>query len=160
MFQAKWFLKNAKNSFTKIPIINSKGKTNLKIIKKLQSLGCKLNITAVFTEKQIEDIFKIIDKTKQTIISIFAGRIADTGRNPIKFMKLAINKKKNSKIMILWASTREIYNYYEAKKIGCDIITMDKSLIEKLTLKNKDLYLYSKETSKQFFNDGKKIQFI
>ena len=161
IYQAKWFLKNAENSFIKIPIINSKGKSNLNIIKKLQTLGCKLNITAVFTEKQIEDIFKIIDKTKQTIISIFAGRIADTGRNPIKFIKLAVNKKKkNKKVMILWASTREVYNYYEAKKVGCDIITMDKSFVDKLSLKNKNLNKYSKETSKQFFVDGKKIKFI
>lgn len=159
--QAKWLLKNSKKSFIKIPIVNAEGKYNLGIIQKLQSLGCKLNVTAIFTEKQIVKLFNKIDFNKKIIISIFAGRIADTGENPLKIIRLALKKKRNNKkIMILWASTREVYNYYEAKKVGCDIITMDKSFVDKLSLKNKNLNKYSKETSKQFFVDGKKIKFI
>ena len=159
--QADWLLKNAKNCHIKVPILNSQGNANLKIIKKLQSMGCKLNITAVFTEQHVKNIFKIIKSNQECIISIFSGRIADTGKNPNKLIKFALKKKgKKNKIKILWASTREIYNYYEAKNLGCDIITMDKSLIEKLKLKNKNLQKYSQETSKQFFIDGKKIKFI
>ena len=159
--QANWLLKNARNCYIKVPILNSLGNSNLKIIKKLQFMGCKLNITAVFTEKQVNDIFKTIQSNKDCIISIFAGRIADTGKNPNKLIKFALKKKgKKNKVKILWASSREIYNYYEAKNIGCDIITMDKGLIEKLKLKNKNLQKYSQETSKQFFIDGKKIKFI
>ena len=159
--QASWLLKNAKNCHIKVPIVNSRGKKNKKIIKKLQSIKCKLNITAVFTEKHVNDIFKTIKPNQECIISIFSGRIADTGKDPNKLIKFALKKKgKKNKIKILWASTREIYNYYEAKNIGCDIITMDKNLIEKLKLKNKNLQKYSQETSKQFFIDGKKIKFI
>ena len=159
--QASWLLKNARNCHIKVPILNSLGNSNLKIIKKLQSIGCKLNITAVFTEKHVNDIFKTIKSDLECIISIFSGRIADTGKNPNKLIKFALKKKgKKNKIKILWASTREIYNYYEAKSIGCDIITMDKGLIKKLKLKNKNLHKYSQETSKQFFKDGKKIKFI
>ena len=159
--QASWLLKNAKNCHIKVPIVNSRGNANLKIIKKLQSIKCKLNITAVFTEKHVNDIFKTISPNQECIISIFSGRIADTGKDPNKLIKFALKKKgKKNKIKILWASTREIYNYYEAKNIGCDIITMDKGLIEKLKLKNKNLQKYSQETSKQFFIDGKKIKFI
>ena len=159
--QASWLLKNAKNCHIKVPIVNSRGNANLKIIKKLQSIKCKLNITAVFTEKHVNDIFKTISPNQECIISIFSGRIADTGKDPNKLIKFALKKKgKKNKIKILWASTREIYNYYEAKNIGCDIITMDKNLIEKLKLKNKNLQKYSQETSKQFFKDGKKIKFI
>ena len=159
--QASWLLKNAKNCHIKVPIVNSRGNANLKIIKKLQSIKCKLNITAVFTEKHVNDIFKTISPNQECIISIFSGRIADTGKDPNKLIKFALKKKgKKNKIKILWASTREIYNYYEAKNIGCDIITMDKNLIEKLKLKNKNLQKYSQETSKQLFIDGKKIKFI
>ncbi len=159
--QAIWLKKNAKNCYIKVPIVNSKGKNNIRIIKELQIKGCKLNITAVFTEKQIINIFKNIDTKMNCIISIFAGRIADTGKNPLKLINLALKKSKNKKrIHILWASAREVYNYYEAKKVGCDIITLDKSLINKLNLYNKNLNTYSKETSKQFFKDGKKIKFI
>tara|TARA_Y100000590_G_scaffold449928_1_gene588853 strand:+ start:767 stop:1456 length:690 start_codon:yes stop_codon:yes gene_type:complete len=159
--QANWLKKNAKKCYIKVPIVNSEGLSNIKIIKKLQEIGCKLNITAVFTENQIDTIFKNINKQRYTIISIFAGRIADTGKSPNKIIKLALNKsRKSKKINILWASAREIYNFYEAKKLGCDIITLDKSLISKLKLRNKNLKKYSKETSKQFFKDGKKIKFI
>ncbi len=102
-----------------------------------------------------------IDMESDIWAGIGAGRIADTGKNPLKLINLALKKSKNKKrIHILWASAREVYNYYEAKKVGCDIITLDKSLINKLNLYNKNLNTYSKETSKQFFKDGKKIKFI
>ena len=158
--QAKWINKNSINSFIKVPILNTKGKSNLKIIKKLQSFNCKINITAVFTKKQIDSIITNIDKKQKTIISIFAGRIADTGKDPKVLISYSLKKKiKYKNIKILWASVREIYNYYEAKKINCDIITMDKNLIKKLNLYNKNLTIYSKETSVQFYKDGKKIKF-
>ena len=159
--QSEWLMKNSKNCFIKIPILNTKGKYNKKIIKKLSSLGFKLNITAVFTQRHVDEIFKLINNKTHTIISIFSGRIADTGKNPAFLIKYALKKtKKIKKIDILWASVREVYNYYEAKRMGCNIITLDKSILNKFKLKNKNLHQYSKETSIQFFKDGKKIKFI
>ena len=159
--QSEWLMKHSKNCFIKIPILNTKGEYNKKIISKLNSIGCKLNITAVFTEKHVDKILKIINKKSNTIISIFSGRIADTGKDPSKLIRYSYNKtKKLKKVKILWASVREIYNYYEAQDNNCDIITLDKNILEKLKLKNKNLNQYSKETSMQFFKDGKKIKFI
>jgi transaldolase len=159
--QSEWLMKYSKNCFIKIPILNTKGKYNTKIIKKLMSIDCKLNITAVFTEGHVNKILRMINNKSNTIISIFSGRIADTGKDPVKLIKYSLNKTKNlKKVKILWASVREVYNYYEAKNNKCDIITIDENILTKLKLKNKNLNQYSKETSIQFFKDGKKIKFI
>ena len=119
--------------------------------KKLYSEKIKLNVTAVFTFNQINNLLSSLKKQNvQMILSIFSGRIADTGKNPLPFIRLAIKKRKNDKIKILWASAREIYNLYEADKAKCDIITLTDDLIDKIKLKNKSLKLYSIETSKKF----------
>ena len=157
--QAKIISSWGKNVFVKIPIVNSKGKSNLKVIKKVYKEKIKLNITAVFTKKQIKDLLKSIDQKTEMIISIFAGRIADTGIDPKSTVKYALVKKKNKKIKILWASAREIYNLYEANKIKCDIITLTDDLISKIGLFKKNLKTYSKETSKKFYDDAKKFDF-
>jgi transaldolase len=159
-FQAKEISSWGKNIFVKIPIVNSKGDSNLKIIKKLSSENIKINITAIFTIKQIKDIAKIKYKNK-LIISVFSGRIADTGRDPENYIKFAIKLFRNKRnVQILWASPREIYNLYQAKKIGCHIITLPLNLIEKKKLYKKNLKQYSIETSKDFFKDSKSIKFI
>lgn len=144
-----------KNVFVKIPIVNSKGLKLYNVIKELSLLGLNLNITAVMTKNQIKNIFRNLQHAN-AIISIFAGRIADTGRDPIDIVNYAIKNKSFKKINILWASPREVFNFYQAQNIGCDIITMTPDLINKLKLKNYNLEKYSVDTAKMFFNDAKK----
>ena len=157
--QAKYISNWGKNVYVKIPIVNSKGKSNISVIKKLYNEKIKLNVTAIFTIKQINQILNSIkNKNTSLILSIFAGRIADTGRNPAPIVKYAIKKKRSTKIKILWASAREIFNLYEADKAKCEIITLTDDLIKKLKLKNKSLENYSIETSKKFYQDAKNIK--
>ncbi len=149
-----------KNVFIKIPFTNSKGKKNLKLIKKLSHNNIKLNITALFTYKQVLEVYKVLNKNSESYLSIFAGRIADTGIDP----SIIINQtsklvKKNRKIKILWASCREIYSIFQANKLKCDIITVPYSLLSKLKLIGKNLNIYSVETSRDFFKDSKDIKF-
>ena len=130
---SKW----GKNVYVKVPITNSKGKFMGKVIKTLNKNKIKLNITAVYTSKQTKKILKIIDKKSKVIISIFAGRMADCGKDPIPQFKESIKiSKKYKNVQILWASTREPYNYFQAKKIGCQIITMFLQLL----LKNRKIW--------------------
>jgi transaldolase len=157
--QSKEISSWGKNVFVKIPIINSKGISNINIIKKLSDENIKINITAVFTKKQIDQILNKKLRNK-IIISIFCGRIADTGRDPKLITNYALKKSKTKKnIELLWASAREVFNFYEAKKINCNIITLTPDLIKKISLFNKSLDKYSVETSKQFFKDSKSINF-
>ena len=157
--QSKEISSWGKNVFVKIPIVNSKGISNINIIKKLSDENIKINITAVFTKKQVDQILDKKLKNK-IIISIFCGRIADTGRDPKLVTNYALKKSKTKKnIELLWASAREVFNFYEAKKINCNIITLTPDLIKKISLFNKSLDEYSVETSKQFFKDSKSINF-
>ena len=149
-----------KNVFIKIPFTNSKGKKNLKLIKKLSDNNIKLNITAIFTYKQVSEVYKVLNKNSETYLSIFAGRIADTGVDPSIIIKQTVKLiKKTRKIKILWASCREVYSIFQADKLNCDIITIPYGLLSKLKLIGKNLHKYSVETSKDFFKDSKDIKF-
>ena len=133
IFKAIKISKWGKNVYVKVPISNSKGKFMGKVIKNLNQNKIKLNITAVYTSKQTKQILKKIDKKTKVIISIFAGRMADAGKDPIPQFKESIKiSKKYKNVKILWASTREPYNYIQAKKLGCHIITVPPSIIEKI----------------------------
>ena len=149
-----------KNVFVKVPVINSKNIFSGKVIRELNSKSIKLNITAVYTAKQTEKILKFINKKTKVIISIFAGRASDTGKNPvpefIRSIKLA-SKFKN--VEILWASVREPYNYTQAKQIGCHIITVPPPLIEKIQKFGKNFKSLTKETVIGFLKDAKKAKF-
>jgi len=121
-----------KNVYVKIPVVNSKGLFSGKVINKLSKKGIKLNITAVYTVNQVKKILRILNKNSKTIISIFSGRMSDVGKDPVPIIKESIRlTKKMKKVEILWASTREAYNYIQAKQYGCSIITMPPSIIEK-----------------------------
>ena len=158
--QAKKISKWGNNIYVKIPITNSKGKKTLPIIKKLSNLNIKLNITALFTIDQIKEIKKNISKNSEVIISVFAGRIADTGRDPEKIIIQSIKLFKGYKnVKILWASTREILNIIHAQKIKCHIITVPDKILNNLELLNKNLISYSKETVKKFYQDAKLSKF-
>tara|TARA_B100001121_G_C18688947_1_gene622066 strand:+ start:364 stop:1062 length:699 start_codon:yes stop_codon:yes gene_type:complete len=149
-----------KNVYVKIPVCNSKGIFSGKIIKFLCNKNIKLNITAVYTANQTKKILKAINKNSNVIISIFIGRASDAGKNPlpelIKSIKLS---KKFKKVKILWASVREPYNYIQAKKNGCHIITIPPGIIEKIEGFGKSYNLLTIETVKTFLNDSKKSKF-
>ena len=149
-----------KNVYVKIPVVNSKGHFTGKIIKELNKRKIKLNITAVYTARQTKQILKSINKKTKLIISIFAGRAADTGKDPIpEFKKSIMLSKKFKNVEILWASVREPYNYLQSKQLGCHIITIPPSIIEKIEKFGKSFDKLTKETVKNFLIDSKKSKF-
>ena len=149
-----------KNVYVKIPVCNSKGNFSGKIVNFLSNNKVKLNITAVYTAVQTKKILKVINKKSDIIISIFIGRASDTGKDPLpellKSIKLA---KKFKKVKILWASVREPYNYIQAKKIGCHIITVPPNIIEKIENFGKSYNQLTLETVKTFLSDSRKSKF-
>ena len=149
-----------KNVYVKVPFVNSKNKFTGNVIKELNGKNIKLNITAVYTAKQTEKILKSINRKTKVIISIFAGRAADTGKDPIpEFIKSIKLSKKFKNVEILWASVREPYNYLQAKQIGCHIITVPPVIIEKIENFGKSFDQLTKETVKAFLVDSKKSNF-
>ena len=149
-----------KNVYVKIPVVNSKGVFTGSVIKTLSDKGIKLNITAVYTFEQTQKIFKKLNKKTKSIISIFAGRMADTGKDPLPIFKKSISlTKKNKNIEILWASTREAYNFTQAKQLNCNIITMPPKLINKVKGFGKSFNSMTINTVKGFLIDSKKSRF-
>lgn len=148
-----------KNVYVKIPVTNSKGVKTTSIIKTLSEEGINLNITALFTKSQIKETVNSLDKNTKSIISIFSGRIADAGVNPENIIKYSLKVAKKKKIEVLWASTRETYNIFEAQKIKCHIITVPHSILNKFGLIGMDLKKLSLATVKSFLNDSIKAGF-
>ena len=149
-----------KNIYVKVPVVNSKNKFTGNVIKELNNKNIKLNITAVYTAKQTEKILKLINKKTKVIISIFAGRAGDTGKDPIpEFIKSIKLAKKFKNVEILWASVREPYNYLQAKQLGCHIITIPPTVIEKIEKFGKSFNQLTIETVKDFLVDSKKSNF-
>ena len=149
-----------KNVYVKIPVSNSKGVFMGKLIKELNNLNIKLNITAVYSSKQTKKILNLLNKKSKVIISIFAGRAADTGKDPIPEFKRSIHlAKKFKNVEILWASVREPYNFIQAKQLGCHIITVPPTTIKKIENFGKSFDQLTKETVKAFYNDAKSAGF-
>ena len=149
-----------KNVYVKVPVYNSKGIFMGKIIKDLNNQKIKLNITAVYTAKQTEKILSKINKKTKLIFSIFAGGAADTGKDPVPEFKKSIALAKSFKnVEILWASVREPYNYLQAQKLGCHIITVPPSIIEKIEKFGKSYQTLTLETVINFLKDSKKSNF-
>ena len=152
----KW----GKNVYVKIPVVNSKGVFMGKIIKELSNKGIKLNITAVYTFDQAQKIYKNLNKKTKSIISIFAGRMSDKGKDPLPVFKKSISLvRKNKNIEILWASTREAYNYTQAKQIKCNIVTMPPKVINQIENFGKSFKSMTIDTVKGFLVDSKKSNF-
>ena len=150
----------ADNVYVKIPITNTKKQNSAKLIKRLSEKKVKLNITAIMTLDQVKTAVKMFDKKIPNIISVFAGRIADTGRDPIPIMKDCLNEVKNNpNSELLWASSRELLNIIQADSIGCHIITVTNDIINKLKLINLDLEEYSLNTVKAFYKDASEANF-
>ena len=149
-----------KNVYVKIPVVNSKGIFTGSVIKKLSDQGIKLNITAVYTFEQTRKIYKNLNKKTKSIISIFAERMSDKGKDPLPIFKKSISlTKKNKNIEILWASTREAYNYTQAKQIKCNIITMPPKVINQINGFGKSFNSMTLDTVKGFLSDSKKSRF-
>ena len=153
---SKW----SKNVYVKIPIVNSKGLFTGKAIKYLNNKKIKLNITAVYSTDQTRKILKNINMNSKVIISIFAGRMADSGKDPLPVFRESIKlSKKFKNVEILWASTREAYNYLEAKNLGCHIITIPPKIIEKIEKFGKSKRNLTIDTVKGFLFDSRKSNF-
>ena len=145
----------ADNVYVKIPVTNTKKESSKELIKRLVEKKVKLNITAIMTLDQVKTVLSVLDNKVPSIISVFAGRIADTGKDPIPLMKECLTEMKiNPKSELLWASPRELLNIIQADQIGCHIITATKDIIKKLKLANYDLEVYSLDTVKMFYKDA------
>ena len=160
IIQAEKINKLGKNVYVKIPVNNSKGIFMGEVIKYLNSKRIKLNITAVYTAQQTKQILSKINKTDKVIISIFAGRMGDAGKNPISEIKKSKNHTSKFKnVSILWASTREPYNYLQAKQLKCEILTSPPKIIDKIERFGKTFSQLTKDTVKGFLIDSKKSKF-
>ena len=149
-----------KNVYVKIPVVNSKGKFMGQVIKELSSKKIKINITAVYTADQTKKILKSLNKKSKSIISIFAGRMADKGNDPVPVFKKSISIcKKYKNVEVLWASTREAYNFIQAKQLNCNIITIPPKIIEKINSFGMNYKTLTLETVKGFLIDSKKSKF-
>ncbi|MCL5257652.1 MAG: transaldolase [Patescibacteria group bacterium] len=155
--QAKIIASWAKNVYVKIPITNTKGLSSFEVVKNLSNDGIKLNITAIFTPKQVKHIAAALASGVPSIISVFAGRVADTGVDPVPLMKECKEILKDyPDAELLWASPRELLNIFQADQIGCDIITVTPDVLKKLDSVGYDLEKFSIDTVKMFFDDGQK----
>lgn len=159
--QARKIASWGKNVNVKIPIMNTKGSMAIPVIRDLLADGVKLNVTAVFTNEQMQSLREILKPQDDVIVSVFAGRIADTGRDPMPIMRDAVKLYKDlpgSKV--LWASPREVLNAHQAEECGCHIITMTEDLIKKYhQLRNKSLHEFSQETVQMFYDDAKRANY-
>lgn len=146
----------AENVFVKIPITNTKGDSTRDVISHLVQKGVKVNVTAIMTTKQVLDVVSVLDPEIQSYISVFAGRVADTGRDPVPLMRDCLEiMKTNRRSELIWASPRELLNVFQADGIGCHIITATTDILKKLSLIGYDLNEYSLDTVKMFYEDAK-----
>ncbi len=161
--QARLIAPWGSNVYVKIPILNTKGESTANLIRELSQAGVKINVTAILTEEQIVETVNAVAGGAPSILSIFAGRIADTARDPIPLVKkaVALAKEKAPACEVLWASTREVFNLFEADRAGCHIITVPGSILEKYReLRTKSLYDMSLDTVKTFKKDSDAAGFI
>jgi transaldolase len=153
--QAKEISTWGDNVYVKIPITNTKNQSSCDLVRNLSNLGVKVNITAIMSIDQVKDILKVLNPEIPSYISIFAGRIADTGRDPLPLMVEALNlMQSNPKSELIWASPRELLNIFQAEHIGCHVITVTKDILNKLKFVGYDLNQYSLDTVKMFYNDS------
>ena len=144
------------NVFVKIPITNTAGDSSIPLIRSLADAGVRVNVTAMMNLLQISHVLPVLQPAVPAIASLFAGRIADTGRDPMPIMREAVKMAADHRqVQVLWASPREVLNVYQAEQCGCHIITVTKPLLDKLPHRGKDLSELSRDTVKMFYNDAK-----
>jgi len=143
------------NVYIKIPVTNTKGESTAPIIRTLSQDGLHLNVTAILTTDQVKTVAKALSPDTPSIVSVFAGRIADTGKDPVPIMKESVAiLKSNPEAELLWASTRELLNLVQAESCGCHIITITNDILQKIPQVGKDLNRLSRETVQMFYNDA------
>ncbi len=158
--QAREIASWGKNINVKIPITNTKGQSSISLIKKLSESGLSLNVTAILTVEQVKEVQKVLNHNTYNIVSVFAGRIADTGRDPMPYMvECSKILKPLSNTDLLWASSRELLNIFQAEQTGCQIITVTNDILKKLSSVGKDLTELSLDTVKMFYNDASQAGF-
>ncbi len=144
----------------KVPVTNTRGESSAPLVKRLSRAGVRLNVTALMTLEQVREISECLCEGPASYISVFAGRVADTGRDPLPHMAEAVRiLRKYPQIELIWASPRELLNIFQANAIGCHVITVTHDVLKKLKLVGKDLDEYSLETVRMFFNDAQKAGF-
>jgi transaldolase len=145
----------ADNVYVKIPVTNTRRETSCALIKRLADRQIKLNVTAIMTLAQVREIGTALNPTTASYVSVFAGRIADTGIDPLPLVAATVEMfKANAKVEVVWASTREILNIFQANAIGCQVITITNDILKKLSLIGYDLTEYSMDTVKMFYDDA------
>jgi transaldolase len=150
-----------KNVFVKIPITNTRRESSIDLIRRLSKIGIKVNVTALMTLDQVWDVAQVLNKDIPAYISVFAGRIADTGMDPVPVMAAAVEMLRPcSRFDLIWASPRELLNIFQADAIECPVITVTNDVLKKLNLVGKDLHDYSLETVQMFRNDAVKAGYI
>lgn len=148
------------NVFVKIPVTNTRGESSFELIRRLAADGLHLNVTALMTVKQVELVARAMADSVTSYVSVFAGRIADTGRDPVPIMLDAVDALAgHPRLELIWASPREVLNLFQADAVGCHVITMTHDLLKKLSSIGKDLHSFSVDTVKMFFNDAKAAGF-
>jgi transaldolase len=153
--QATMIASWGENIYVKIPITNTQGQSTSEVVGELSSRGVKVNVTATMTTDQVQNIFPKLVDGPGSYVSLFAGRVADTGIDPVPVMKKAVEIiSPEPSVELIWASPREVLNVYQAESVGCQIITATPDIIAKISLQNKDLNSYSLETVRQFYDDG------
>jgi len=144
-----------KNVYVKIPVTNTQSVPTYSLVKKLADKGVKLNVTAIMTLEQVRDVVLNLNSDVESYVSVFAGRIADTGIDPVPLMSAAVQITSiNSKAEVIWASPRELLNIFQADEIGCQVITVTNDILKKLELVGYDLSNYSLDTVKMFYKDA------
>lgn len=159
--QAREIASWGESIFVKVPICNTRGESSLPVVRELSREGVKINVTAVLTLEQVRGVADAVAEETPAIVSIFAGRIADTGRDPVPVMREAVAIcARRPKLQLLWASPREVLNVYQAEECGCHIIAMTPDLLAKLRLRGKDLTEYSRETVQMFYDDACRAGYV
>ena len=155
--QARIIASWGSNVYVKVPITNTRGETSRDVVRSLAKDGVKLNVTAILTLEQVREVCDVLNPAVPAIVSIFAGRIADTGRDPVPVMAEAVRMVSRLPLaQVLWASPREVLNVYQAEECGCHVVTATKALLDKLPMKGKDLTELSRETVQMFFTDAQR----
>jgi transaldolase len=150
-----------KNVYVKIPITNTRGESSRGLIRRLADLGLKVNVTALLTMDQIRVICPSLAGSPSSFVSVFAGRIADTGRDPVPLMADAVELLRSyPNLELIWASPRELLNVFQAERIGCHIITVTYDILRKMDLIGKNLEEYSLDTVRMFYRDAQESQYV
>jgi transaldolase len=159
--QARKIASWGQNIFVKVPVMTTTRVATLPLVRELTGEGIQLNVTALMTAEQVAAVRDAVEPGVRTIISLFAGRVADTGRDPVPIMRTAVEScRDRPELMVLWASPREVLNVYQAEACGCHVITATPDLLAKLSLNGKDLDDYSRETVQMFYDDARRAGYV